>query len=228
MMGYVMRGVAMITGHPRLWRYVWKPMIAGLFVFAAAVFLGWWLIVPHISGLISLLGLQGFWASAIGTAAYAIALVFLSGTLYLALAGLLSSLLWDRLSAEVERELGREPPRARLSMASLVWDILLRAAFSSVIAVLAFVLGWSCLGIVAFLLAGWLGLYDYTSCAFLRRGWTFPGQFFRAFSCNGWPGFALGSGILTLIPLVNVLMLPSLVAGGTLMVLDSEKRISGS
>lgn len=32
--------------------------------------------------------------------------------------------------------------------------------------------------------------------------------------------FLLGGGLLTLIPVVNVIMLPCLVAGGTLMVVD--------
>jgi uncharacterized protein involved in cysteine biosynthesis len=66
-----------------------------------------------------------------------------------------------------------------------------------------------------------IGLLDYTAPAFLRRGLTLGPQWARL--RHGFDrdtaAFALVAGLLSLVPLVGVLLLPGLVAGGTLLVL---------
>jgi uncharacterized protein involved in cysteine biosynthesis len=201
-------------------------MIASAIVFVLAVALAWWLIVPQLIGWIELIPVVSAWSAGLGNLLFAFVLILFSGTLYLTLAGLLSSLLWDRLSVEVEREAGFVPAQTKVGCATTVGDTVVRGLFSFFIAVAAFGCGWLCFGVIALGLAGWLGLYDYSASAFLRRGVSFPGQFVRAPGLPGALGFALVSGLLTLIPLLNVLSLPALVAGGTLLVAESEKSLA--
>jgi uncharacterized protein involved in cysteine biosynthesis len=226
-MRYVWDGVRLIAGKPALWPYVWKPMALGAAVFAAVLCLAWFLVAPFIQGLVAGWGAPGWLGGVLAAGVYLAALFFFGGTIYLGLCGLLSAFLWDKLSLEVEKLVSERPPQARLSFWVLCGDAIPRCVFSGLVAVSAFACGWLTFGIAAMALAGWLGLYDYTSCAYLRRGITFRRQFGEAFRCRAWPGFAATSGIVTLIPLLNVLMLPALVAGGTLMLVDSESRPKG-
>jgi len=66
-------------------------------------------------------------------------------------------------------------------------------------------------------LGGILSLFDFTAPYMLRRNLTFGKQWGHVFKLQGWFGFAVFGGIITLIPLVNILMLPVMVAGGTIM-----------
>jgi uncharacterized protein involved in cysteine biosynthesis len=71
------------------------------------------------------------------------------------------------------------------------------------------------------LVAGWVGVLDYTSPAFLRYNRTVGEQWPVGTKMKGWFGFQIGAGLLSLLPFVNVLMLPALVAGGTSMAVRS-------
>ncbi|HTQ11030.1 MAG TPA: hypothetical protein VMI31_13225, partial [Fimbriimonadaceae bacterium] len=102
-------------------------------------------------------------------------------------------------------------------------DGVARGSFALAVTLLSLCCGWLFFGVPAVLFAGFLGLHDYTSAAYLRRGVTFPAQMSPVGKLEGRFSFAIAAGLLTLIPLVNVLMLPCLVAGGTLMVVDAEK-----
>ncbi len=221
-MRYVALGLRRVIEDRRLWPFVWKPMLWAAAIFAGAIVGGFVLFVPLIEGLLSrwdLLPQVGF---GVGSILYAVAVWVFGGVLYLSLSGVLSSLLWDRLSMEVERSVRGTASLQSVGCGGTLWDTVLRGAFSLFIAVGAFVFGCCTFGIAGIVLAGWLGLLDYTASAYIRRGVLFPAQFGRATSLKGWQGFALGSGIITLLPLVNILMLPALVAGGTLLYLDSE------
>jgi uncharacterized protein involved in cysteine biosynthesis len=226
-MRYVLAGLGMVFSKRRLWPYVWGPMVAGAAVWAGIVVLGWLFVVPALSRWIDSWGLGGIWGALLANAVYAASWVLLSGVVYLSLVGVLSSILWDRLSAEIERELGREAVAERLGCGAIAADAVYRALFSCAIAAACLIVGLCTLGLGSVVLAGWLGLYDYTAPSFLRRGATFPRQFSEAFECRGWAGFVLLSGLLTLLPLVNALMLPALVAGGTMLVVESEGALGG-
>lgn len=218
-MGFVVRGIGLVFGNRRYWPFVWKPMLACAGVFLAIVALGYWIFVPMLSSTL------GRWvddriAGGTATVAYAIIWWFLSGIVFVTIAGLLSSILWDRLSYEVERTVNPSPPKEDTNFAEWLADALPRAGFACLI--FCGTLGCFWLLPVAVVLASWLCLYDYTASAYLRRGISFARQFGRAFRCKGWPTFALACGLLTLLPFINVLVLPGLVAGGTLMVAESE------
>jgi uncharacterized protein involved in cysteine biosynthesis len=56
---------------------------------------------------------------------------------------------------------------------------------------------------------------------------TLGGQFGRVFRLRGWLTFLLLGGLLTLLPFINVLLLPVMVAAGTIMVAKSERPAVG-
>lgn len=221
-MGYVLRGMRMVFNEPRLRPFLWKPWVTSLIIFLAVLVLGFALWVPVAAGLATSLGLPGWLGAGLGAVLYGLLWWFAAGVVFLFFAGILSSLLWDRLSAEVESLAGvsnsRTPPGCGLQL----WDTLLRLPFTFLIAAATLIVGWTCLGLTGVLLAGWLSLYDYTACAYVRRHILFSRQFFRVFRNPSWPGFALASGLITLLPFVNVLLMPALVAAGTLLCADAE------
>jgi uncharacterized protein involved in cysteine biosynthesis len=182
--------------------------------------------VPWIEGLLARWDLMPQVGFGVGSVLYAVAIWFFGGVLYLALSGVLSSLLWDRLSMEVERGIRGTAALQSVGCVGTLWDTVLRGTFSCAIAVASFAFGCCTFGIAGVLLAGWLGLLDYTASPFIRRGVLFTGQFGRVFSLKGWRSFAIGAGVITLAPLVNVLLLPAMVVGGTLLYLDSESELS--
>lgn len=192
-------------------------------LFVGLLLLGAWVVVPASAGWLTSLGATASLAKWIGWGLYLGLWVWLGGVVYLAIAGVMSSFLWDALAEAVEGTRGPLSPFVPVSAADRLADTAGRAAFSAAIALLALVAGWWCVPI-AWLLAGWLGLYDYTASAYLRRGVVFRAQRRRALRCRGAGGFAAVSGLLGILPLVNVLMLPAMVAGGTLLVCENEPK----
>jgi uncharacterized protein involved in cysteine biosynthesis len=134
-------------------------------------------------------------------------------------------MLWEKLSLEVEFMTTGNRIETKLSTSKIVGDSVLRGSVALGVAMLSLCCGWTFFGIPAILLAGWMGLYDYTSSAYMRRGIVFADQPRQVRLLPGRFGFLVGSGLITLIPLLNVVMLPCLVAAGTLMVVEGEKGL---
>ncbi len=218
---FVVRGITLVLGNRRFWPFIWRPMLASAGIFAFVLAIGYWLIVPQVRGLFNRTGLGEGVANVGATAAYLILLWFVASVLFITIAGLTSSFLWDRLSYEVERTVRPAPPKHETTWPIWVADALPRTGFATLI----FCGSVGCFWIlpIGVALASWLCLYDYSACAYLRRGISFPVQFRSVFKNKGWPTFALTCGLLTLIPIVNVLLLPGLVAAGTLMVAENER-----
>jgi uncharacterized protein involved in cysteine biosynthesis len=222
-MRYLVRGFGILARNRHLWKYLVRPVLLSGLVFLAIVATGYVILVPRVADLLAGLGVPGWLSTGGATLLYAVLWLFLSGIVFLGIASLFSSLMWDGLSMEVERlefgDPGGEPARWPVALG----DIIRRGAFSLTVAALGIGCGWVLFGSVAVFLTGVLGLFDYTASAYLRRGISFPEQMARVGRCPGWAGFMLVAGVVTLIPFVNVLMLPAMVAGGTLMAAESER-----
>jgi len=216
-MRHFVDGIRLVATDRSLWSYIWRPLIWTAFAYLVVIAVGWLLLVPWVTGWVERWGIAGTVGWLGGTALYVVLLVFTSGPIFLALAGILSSLLWDKLGSEVEiREFGVAAEH-KLTKTEWIGDTIFRGILSLIVATLTLLLGWMCFGIVAVFLAAWLGLMDYSAGSFLRRGIIYPTQNAHALSCPGWFGFSLLAGLLTLIPIANVLLFPGLVAGGTLL-----------
>ncbi|MBX7133636.1 MAG: EI24 domain-containing protein [Fimbriimonadaceae bacterium] len=221
-MRYVLRGIELAFGDRRLRPFLWKPWLWSLLIFLCVLVVGYLIWLPFSASLAQKWGVSAWLGATLGTVIYAVFWIFASGVVFLSLAGLLSSLLWDGLSIEVEKiERGYAADRAP-ALAGQIWDTLIRLPFVVFIVLSTLLFGWTCFGTAGVLLAGWLGLYDYTACAYLRRQVNFVGQFGRVFRSRAWFGFAVLAGLVTLIPFLNVLFLPALVAGGTLLCMNAE------
>ncbi len=203
-----------------MWRYIIVPMMWSAAIYFAILIGGYFLIVPPLQRWMSQ-SLNDTFAATIGNTLYVVLWILLSGTIFLSIAGVMSSLFWDGLSKKVEQKVYGTAPEHKHPTPDLIADSIQRMIFSIFIAGFTLCVGWCFFGIPGVLLASWLGLYDYTACAFLRRGFLFTSQAREAFRCKAWFSFALGSGLLTLIPILNIFMLPALVAGGTILCAES-------
>ena len=194
-------------------------MAIAAIVFVAITVLAYVWLTPIVQSWIESIGVHRAYSPLLGNIAFIVLWWFASSILYLAIAGILSSFLWERLSLEIERMESTLPvPEVKVGCGGTLYDTTIRAFMSFLVVLSALFLGWVCFGIVGVLLAGWLGLMDYTSCAFARRGVLIDRQFSAVFKCPGWKSFLLGAGVIALFPFLNVLLLPGLVAGGTLLV----------
>ena len=209
----ILRAFRLFARERELWRYAFVPLLWGgiaylvvvLLVLGFSIPLGGWLAQSLLGGG----GLLGEWLG--GLLGFVTVVVF-GGGIYLALVALLSGFGFDRLSVEVER---REFGSATMGE-STVGGGLVRGAVSLALGLVALCLGGTV--VVPWLVASYLCLMDFTAPALARRGVGFGAQF-RA--TRGLPGalpFALVGGVILLVPVVNVLALPVLVAAGTMLV----------
>ena len=76
--------------------------------------------------------------------------------------------------------------------------------------------------VIPLLVASLLSVLDATAPAFARRGVRLGLQIGRVRRLRGVVSFALVSGLIVLVPVLNVLALPILVAAGTILVADAE------
>jgi uncharacterized protein involved in cysteine biosynthesis len=224
-MDHLVRGIRLVFAERRLRRYVWRPMLLAAAIFLAITVLAYLWVTPIVQGWIASVGLGGQMSAILGTVAFVLFWWFISSMLFVAIAGLLSSFLWERLSHEVEAMEGLLPHHeVKLGCGAAVYDTTIRGVLSLFVAVAALLLGWACFGIVGLLLTGWLGLMDYTSCSFARRGILVDRQFAAVYRLEGWRSFLIGAGFVSFFPILNVLLLPGMVAGGTLLCAKSLAR----
>lgn len=209
-----------------MWGYAVGPLMraAGLYVFAFVV--GLLVVAPLVSTLLAGWGVAQGWGLLVGGIAFGLIWFFASSLIFLTLCFFFSSMLWDRLSEETERSVGVTPPTNPLSKGARRRDLVARIALGFALGMFGTLLGWTFAGATAVVVAGLLAILDYTSSALARRGLTLGPQFRRVWRLPGALGFAAGVGLLSLVPFLNLFLLPAFVIGGTRMVLDGERRDS--
>jgi uncharacterized protein involved in cysteine biosynthesis len=215
----------MVVRDRSLRRYIIGPLLASGAVFLILLILAYFLFVPPLAAGMARLGLSAEQSSLLGTATFLFLVVFVSGVLYIAIAGFLSALLWDRLSLEVEKRTVGSAPEGSLSKSEVLADSFVRLLFSVAFGLIGTCCGWILFAIPGILIAGYIGLLDFTAPAFLRRNVTLGKQMRLLFKLDQSPTFLVAAGLLSLVPFVNVLVMPALVAGGTLMVLKSQSKL---
>jgi uncharacterized protein involved in cysteine biosynthesis len=215
---HLVRGIGYVFGDRRLRPYVWGPMLAAGAVYLLVTILAYFWLAPWAQDWIGRIPILGYVSGLLGVLAFLIFWWLVSSMLYLGIAGILSAFLWEKLSREIERMEGTLPdPEAKVGCGGIFFDTAIRTGITLVIAFASLLLGWCLFGAVGILLAGWLGLLDFTSCAYARRGMLIDRQLAVVYQCPGWGSFLLAAGVLSMFPVVNVIMLPALVAGGTLL-----------
>lgn len=219
----MLEAIRLIGKNPRLWRYIVQPLIISAFVFLLVVFAGYFLIVPPVSRLLVGWGVPGDASSVVGFIAYVGVWFFVAGIVFIAIASFFSSILWDRLSVEVEElvvghAILRSPPNS----------VVLQDSFKRLLLTLCMAVLSLCATVIPVigpaLVAGYVGTLDYTANAYIRRNLLLAQQRKVVFRLPGWAGFYAVAGVITLLPVVNLMMLPVMVTAGTIMVARAEAR----
>ncbi len=236
---YALRGARIVAGHPQLWGYVLAPVVlmAAAFVLGSA-FILWF--VPFVTGLLWVPGpdTQPTTVFLYWTALWTVRIV-LVGALLLSLyltAGLVATPFNDRLSDQVERRILRttdEEVLFRQFVRDLMWSVA-HSALSLTVYLL--VMG---LLLLLNLLPGIGSAVSFVVGALVSA------MFFARESMDGsmsrrrmgyfekwrvlahvWP-YALGFGavvsVAMWVPLLNFLVLPMSVAGGTALFCHLER-----
>ena len=232
-MGYIGEGIKLVFGDRRYWRYIAVPLAWSTAIFLAVIVLGYIALVPWFQGVIDArLGPNSAAsgpASALVSVFYFVLWFFIAGFVFLTITSITSSFLWDDLSQKVEQQItGSSAPKSTLKIPRIAVDSISRGMFAIIMAILSLFCGWVLPIVGPVLIAGWIGILDYTSPTFLRYNRTIGQQWSVATRMKGWFGFQIGAGLLSLIPLLNVILLPALVAGGTSMAVRSGLLTQGT
>ncbi|MCW5940865.1 MAG: hypothetical protein KIS66_01450 [Fimbriimonadaceae bacterium] len=222
-MRYLAFGLGRLFTDHRLWPFAVGPLIRAAGLYAVAFVVGLLVVAPLVSTLLAGWGVAQGWGLLIGGLAFGLIWVLASGMIFVTLCFFFSSLLWDRLSEETERSLGHTPARCPLSRGRQRLDLVARIVVGFTMGLFGTLFGWAFAGALAVAVAGTMALLDTTSSALSRRGLTLGPQFRRVCRLPGALGFATGVGLLSLVPFLNLLLLPAFVIGGTRMVLDGER-----
>ncbi len=211
----------MVWGDASLRSLIWQPILLGMALMVILTGLGFWFGTGVLLAILHGLGwghlAPGSVLAGLGVSAL---LIWFAGPLFITLTSLISGFYWDRLSRLVEWKATGECPSDTLLPSETVGDLAFRLPYAALTVILVIVSSVLQVPWVGYLFLGIMGLYDYTASAFHRRHIAFLKQVPRAWGQKGSLGFVLSTALFSAIPILNVLMLPSFVAGGTLMMLD--------
>jgi uncharacterized protein involved in cysteine biosynthesis len=198
-------------------------MLISSVLFVLIILGGWALLVPNLQAYATRFGVQPGVSGTVATVVYGATLWFLAGMLFLTLATTASAFMWESLSYQVEEKVYGYAPRQTLTMSTIMFDSSLRMAHAFTLI--------CCMSVAAFifwpiniLIAGWMGMHDFTAPALMRRGILFHRQTPRIWGAKGLLGFALTVGIFGILPFVNLFLLPAFVAGGTMLLAEHEGK----
>jgi CysZ protein len=222
---HVPAGLFFLACRPRLWPLVILPAIIGAVLIVAGLALGIYsmhlveeVLAPSPGRVPAWLGMAITLALWIATAAGGILAGF-------ALALLLSAPILDQLSRRVEQLMRGS---ARSASRGLRWEVahsLKASLFLVAAAPLALALGMLPLvgPLVSLVWSASVVAYQQTDAALARRGLAFADrrEWHRKWRWESL-GFGLAGMVLLAVPVVDVLLGPALVVGGTRLVLESE------
>lgn len=227
-----LRGIGLIVRTPRLWPLCLGPLVGIFALYLLLGGIGGWLLVPRLGEWLAALPNSGGFLIAVEVLAVLVWLL-LFPFLFVLLGGVLFGLIFEPLSLATERIVAGDATRKTVPLPSgqLFGDAVSRLALNAFLGLGAFVLGFALGPIPGVLTAAMIGLLDYTSPAYLRRGITLGPQtrllIFRRPNVATLT-FGLVAGLLSLLPVVGVLLMPGLVVGGTLLMLRCERDTAPS
>jgi CysZ protein len=215
-----LKGIWLTLSTPRLWPFCLGPLFGAFLLYVALGVGGGFLLVPRLE--------EWFrdapdWAKLAELGAVVVWII-LFPFIFTLLGGVFFGLIFEPLSRAVEKLIASTdseapPSDVRLSAGVTFGDTIARLTLNGTLAFTAFLLGFFLGPIPGVIAAALVGLLDYTSPTYLRRGRTLGPQSRHLFSRldGGTLAFALVAGLLSLVPLVGVLLMPGLIAGGTLL-----------
>lgn len=236
-----LKGLLLIAREPQLWRHLLPPLLAGAVALLPfwfwkgdlwSFYFSWFPAMEQLSGW---LATPLRWLFSLLSGLLLVATALLAS---LSVVKIVASPFNDLLSAEVEQidaARGGEPLRV-----PPFWKSMVRAVRITAVQMVLFLLFLLPLWVLSMLLPGvgaviaslllllyssfWLA-YDAMSYAMDRRLWRFRSRLrWMARHPLNSLGFGLGGYGLLMIPLLNLLLFPLLVSGGTLLLRRLEER----
>ncbi len=216
-MKYVLLGIVRVASDRTLWPYVVKPVVYGAAAYGALLALGIVFLRPWIERWAAMAThpTVSVLASAGGWIVFALLWVFLSNLIFMTLNGVFAGFVWDKLSERIESEERGSVAKCPLSPVQTMLDMVARIALATMVGFLGWFASWILPMVGPLALVGALALIDFTGGVYLRRGMRLGAQLGSVWRLPGALGFAVGAGIVTLVPFANVLLFPGLVVGGT-------------
>ena len=215
----ISEAIALFRRERGLWRYALRPMGWAALAYLAVVLL--------TAGVGERIGeaLAGRTGGLFGAAAGLVLTVVLGGAIYLALVALISGFGFDRLSVEVEQRAFGRSVGEPVGFARGLPDGVARFLLATTLGLVGLCLSGTV--VAPWLIASLLVLLDTTAPSLLRRGFGLFRQLGVLRRVPGSLSYALIAGLIVLVPVVNVLALPILVAAGTLLVAKEDPRSLG-
>jgi CysZ protein len=227
----VFAGIALLAKTPRLWPLALGPLIGAFILYALLGITGGFWLVPLLEERLGE-------AAVFGKITALLLWLLLFPYLFLVLASAFTGIAFEPLARAVEQHVtGTTPPQIPLTHLQSFQDsatrLFVNVTIGLTIGGVAFVAGLffpPLSPVLSVLAASVIGLLDYTSVGYLRQGKTLRAQWKHLRSNLGADvfGFALVAGLLSLVPLLGVLFMPSLIAGGTLLALKKQKHTKGA
>jgi CysZ protein len=222
----ILAGMRILARTPRLWHLALGPLVgAFLFYLVLGVVGGLWL-VPLLEEWL------GEWAI-VGKIPALLAWLVLFPYIFLVFASAFTGIAFEPLAREVEKSVtGTTPGPIPLTHIQSFSDSAARLFINLTLGGVAFLIGllFGPLGpvigpILSACAASLIGLLDYTSVGYLRRGKTLGAQWKHLRTHLGFDifSFAIVAGLLSLVPFLGILLMPSLIAGGTLLALKKQQ-----
>jgi uncharacterized protein involved in cysteine biosynthesis len=196
-----LHGILLTLRTPRLWPLCVAPIAAASVLYLVLGWLGWHFYGARLEEISRLFAFLAY-------------LVLFPFVFYL-LSSAFLGLVFDPLSRAVDDCPQPTPP----PFGTTLKDTLLRLLLNTTLGLIAFGLGFAVGPFAGVAAAALIGLLDYTSPAFLRRGKTLGPQARQLFTKPDLPvlSFGIVAGLLSLIPVVGLLLAPGLIVGGTLL-----------
>lgn len=217
-MDHVFDALKLFRRRPELWAYVWKPWALAVGIMVAVVGVATLLFMPWIKSMIPYWPLPDWLEQGMAFVAFLTLWLLVLGPVYVSLTVTVSSMMWDGLGRHVEElEFGVVANRGPKFWPAMA-DTAYRIVFAFALMALGFCISWVIPVVVPAFIAAYLGLHDYTGGALGRRGVMFGRQRKLVWNLNGAAGFAITTGIISVVPILNIAAMPILVAAGTLCV----------
>lgn len=220
-------GIKWLTSHPRYLLLLFLPMFVSIVLFVSSY--GFFL--KHSGIIMQFISIPQadnvFWTLVYWLAKgvmYVFTFIFLMVS-YMLLLNVISSPIYDFVSAAVERDLtdGQVHEINLWQSIMLIKEELKKALFIAAVSLGVLVIpGVNVLSpfITAFLV-GW-DFYDFT---FARKGWTFQQRLVCVIK-NPWS--VMGLGVWLMIPGVQLVIMPLAVAGGTILAVEDLRFLGTS
>lgn len=245
------RGLLFLVKNPRLWPLSALPLLINLILYSAMAYVAVVHLLPWLVDALTPTAFPGFLAKfgdtlirivrAIVYVFCVILMVVLGAVSFTGVGTVLAAPFNDFLSEAVEGVLRHQPSQRPFTLGNLMEDLartVLAAAWKSAIVLVTFVVTLPMLlipvvGAVLYtvlngVVATWFMALEYVDLPMGRAGWTLPCR-------RRWAGqrrsalFGFGGAVyLTmLVPLLNFLLMPAAVAGGTMLFVELEDAAQG-